>query len=75
MEGPGKSVYFLLSGRFCCLGFSVFVFAVWAGAFFFWCLGGGPGPAQTAKKKQKNVPPAQTAKKQTRPRPFRACFF
>ena len=40
--------------------------------FFFCCLGGGPGPAQTAKKKHA---PAQTAKKKTRPRPFRACFF
>ena len=40
--------------------------------FFFCCLGGGPGPAQTAKKKHA---PAQTAKKKTRPRPFRACCF
>ena len=33
----GKSVYFfLLSGLFCCLGFSdVIFFAVWAGACFF----------------------------------------
>ena len=53
---------FLLSGRFCCLGFSgVFVFAVWAGAgFVFCCLGGGAGPAQTEKKKRA---PAKTAKK------------
>ena len=44
---------FLLSGLFCCLGFSgVIFFSVWAGAPFFCCLGGGPGPAQTAKKKQ-----------------------
>ena len=67
----GKS--FLLSGPFCCLGCSgVVFFAVWAGAScFFCCLGGGPGPAQTAKKKHD---PAQTAKNKTRPRPFRACF-
>ena len=34
---------FLLSGLFCCLGFSgVFFFAVWLGACsFFCCLGGG----------------------------------
>ena len=32
---------FLLSGLFCCLGFSsVFFFAVWAGAFFFFLLFG-----------------------------------
>ena len=40
---------FLLSGLFCCLGFSDVFFAVWAGdgggVFFFCC------PAQTAKTK------------------------
>ena len=43
----------LLSGVFCCLCVSGvnFFFAVWAGAcFIFCCLGGGTGPAQTAKK-------------------------
>ena len=40
--------------------------------FFFCCLGGGPGPAQTAKK---NTRPRPNSKKKTRPRPFRACFF
>ena len=47
-----RVLVFLLSGLFCCLGVSgVIFFAVWAGAcFFFGCLGGGPGPAQTAKK-------------------------
>ena len=35
----GKSVYFLLSGLFCCLGFSgAFVFAVWAGGVFFFAV-------------------------------------
>ena len=65
---------FLLSGLFCCLGFSgLFFFAVWSGAcFFFCCLGGGPGPAQTAKKITR---PRPNSKKKTRPRPFRACFF
>ena len=71
--GTGVSVFiFLLSGLFCCLGFSgVVVFAVWAGACFFCCLGGGPGPAQTAKKKHA---PAQTAKKNTSP-PLPIVFF
>ena len=64
---------FLLSGLFCCLGFSgVMFFAVWAGACsFFCCLGGGPGPAQTAKKKH----PAQTAKKKNTPPPLPSVFF
>ena len=44
----------LLSGLFCCLGFSVV-------AFVFFCLGGGAGPAQTAKKK--TSPPKQQKKK------------
>ena len=40
---PGKSVYFLLSGRFCCLGFSgvIFFCCLGGGVFFFCCLGGG----------------------------------
>ena len=49
---------FLLSGRFCCLGFSgVIFFAVWAGAFFFFAVWAG---AQAPPKQQK---------KKTRPRP------
>ena len=63
---------FLLSGLFCCLGFSVVIFfAVWAGAPFFLLFGRGPRPRPNSKKK---TPPAQTAKK-TRTRPFRAFFF
>ena len=57
----------LLSGLFCCVGFStVIVFAVWPGAcFVFCCLGGGAGPAQTAKKNAT----AQTEKKKKRTAP------
>ena len=64
---PVRVFIFLLSGRFCCLGFSgVYLCAVWAGAcLIFCCLGGGVGPAQTAKKttrprpnsKKINTPP------------------
>ena len=59
---------FLLSGLFCCLGFSgAFFFAVWAGScFFLCCLGGGADPAQTAKKKTR---PRPNSKKKTRPAP------
>ena len=71
----GKNVFFV-----CCLVFFVvwafrmlFFFAVWAGAcFVFCCLGGGPGPAQTAKTKTRLRP---NSKNKTRTRPFRACFF
>ena len=42
------------------------------GRVFFCCLGGGPGPAQTAKK---HTPPPKQQNKKTRPRPFRACCF
>ena len=58
----GKSGCFLLSGLFCCLGFSgVYFFAVRAGSYcIFCCLGGGVGPAQTKKNKKKHT--AQTAK-------------
>ena len=64
---------FLLSGPFCCLGFSgVIFFAVWAGACsFFCCLGGGPSPAQTGKKMTRPHPNS----KKKRTRPLRACFF
>ena len=56
----------LLYGLFCCLdASSIMFFAVWAGAcFLFFCLAGGAGPAQTAKKKHA---PAQTAKKNDTP--------
>ena len=56
---------FLLSGLFCCLGFSgAIFFAAWAGACFFFLFGQEPRPRPNSKKKKK-----------TRPRPFRACFF
>ena len=56
---------FLLSGLFCCLGFSgVIFFAVWAGACFFLLFGRGPRPRPNSKK---NHAPAQTAKKNTPP--------
>ena len=53
----------MLSGRFCCLGVSGVVFAVWPVAFFFavWAAAGAPPKQQ----KQKNAT-AQTTKK-TRP--------
>ena len=59
----GKSVYFFVVWSF--LLFGLF------GCCFFCCLGGGPGPAQTAKKKHA---PAQTAKKNTPP-PLPSVFF
>ena len=73
----GKSVYL-----FCCLVFFVvwafrlcIFFAVWAGACFFFCrLGGGPSPAQTAKKITPEKPKQQ--KKQHAPAPSEnVCFF
>ena len=66
-------LFFLLSGLFCCLGFSGAFFLLFGRGrvFCFCCLGGGPGPAQTAKK---NTPPPKQQKKK-RHRPFRACFF
>ena len=65
---------FLLSGLFCCLGFSgVVFFAVWSGACsFFCCLGGGPGPAQTAKKMTR---PRPNSKKKKTPPPLPDVFF
>ena len=42
------------------------------GRVFFCCLGGGPSPAQTAKKKHA---PAQTAKKKHAPAPSERVFF
>ena len=64
---------FLLSGLFCCLGFSgVFCFAGWAGACFFLLFGRGLGPRPNSKK---NTPPPKQQKKKKRPRPFRACFL
>ena len=64
----------LLSGLFCCLGFSgVMFFAVWVGACFVFAVwAGAQAPPKQQKKKHA---PAQTAKKTTRPRPFRACFL
>ena len=51
-----------------------FGFAVRAGAgFAFCCLGGGAGPAQTAKKTTRPRPNSKT--KKTRPCPLRAFFF
>ena len=48
MEGLGLRVFnFVLSGLFCCLGFS---------GIFFCCLGRGAGPARTAKKKKRPRP-------------------
>ena len=41
--------------------------------FLFCCLGGGPSPAQTAKKMTPEKPKQQ--KTTTRPRPFRECSF
>ena len=43
---------FLLSGLFCCLGFSVVIlFAVWAGACFFFAVwAGAPAPPTQQKK-------------------------
>ena len=63
---------FLLSGLFCCLGFSgVIFFAVWAGACFFFAVWAG---SQALPKQQKKTRPRPNSKKNT-PRPFRACFF
>ena len=69
----GKSVYFFVVWSFLLFGlFGCFCVAVWSGACsFFCCLGGGPGPAQTAKK---ITHPRPNSKKKTRPRPFRACL-
>ena len=70
----GQSVYlfvvccFLLFGLFgCCF------FAVWAGACFFFAVWAGARAPPNQQKKTRLR--AQTAKKQTRPRPFRACFL
>ena len=62
-HGRVRVFIFLLSGLFCCLGFSGVIFLLF---------GRGPRPRPNSKKKHA---PAQTAKKKTRPRPFRACFF
>ena len=63
---------FLLSGLFCCLSFWVVIFAVWAKhVFFFCCLGGGAGPAQTANKKK--TPPKIS--KIQKPQPLPVVFF
>ena len=56
----------LLSGLFCCLGFS--------GAVFFCCLSGGPGPAQTAKEK-KTRPRPNSKKKKHAPAPSERFFL
>ena len=65
---------FLLSGLFCCLGFSGGIyFAVWAGAVFFLLFGRGPRPRPNSKKNMS--PPKQQKKTKNAPRPFRACCF
>ena len=53
-----RVLFFVLSGLFCCLGFLVVnCFCCFGrGRVLFCCLGGGPGPAQTAKKKKKHAP-------------------
>ena len=69
----GKRVYFFVVWSF--LLFVLFgcyfflLFGRWR--VFFCCLGGGPGPAQTAKK---NTPPPKLQKK-TRPAPSERVFF
>ena len=70
----GKSVYVFVVWSF--LLFVLFewfmFFAVWAGVcFLFCCLGGGVGPAQTAKKKDT----AQTAKNKHASDPSERVFF
>ena len=64
---------FLLSGLFCCLGFSGVFFAVWAGACFFLLFGRGPRPRPNSKKKKHAT--AQTAKKKHAPAPSERVFF
>ena len=50
-RNPVRVFIFLLSGLFCCLGFSgVIFFAVWAGACFFFAVWAG---AQAPPKQQK----------------------
>ena len=63
---------FLLSGLFCCLGFSgVIFFAVWAGACSFFAVWAG---SQAPPKQQKKTTPPPKQQKQNTTRPFRACF-
>ena len=51
-----------------------FLFAVWAGAcFIFCCLGGGAGPAQTAKIT--NTPPPKQQKNKHAPAPSERVLF
>ena len=64
----------------CCLvffvvwAFRVVFFAVWAGScFIFCCLGGGAGPAQTAKQKTRTRPNSKNIN--TPPPPSSALFF
>ena len=75
---PVRVFVFLLSGLFCCLGFSgVIVFAVWAGACFFLLFGRGPRPRLNSKKK--NTPPPKQQKKKKKnthpPLPSMFLFF
>ena len=64
---------FLLSGLFCCLGFSgVIFFAVWAGACFFLLFGQGPRPRPNSKKKTR---PRPNSKKKHAPAPSERVFF
>ena len=65
---------FLLSGLFCCLGFSVvFVLLFGRGRVLFLLFGRGRGPRPNSNKK-KNAP-AQTAKKKTPLHPPSMFFF
>ena len=58
---PGKSVHFLLSGFFCCLGFSgIHIVAVWAGSVLFFAVWAW---AWASPKQQKKTRPRPNSKK------------
>ena len=74
MTPDGKSVYVFVVWSFLLFGlFGCFFFAVWSVACsFFCCLGGGPGPAQTAKKTTR---PRPNSKKKKAPASSGRVFF
>ena len=69
-----RVLIFFVVRCFCCLGFSgVIVFLFGLVRVFFCCLGGGPGPAQTAKQTKKS--PRPNSKNKKAPAPSERVFF
>ena len=64
--------FFLLSGLFCCLGFSVVIFLLFARVLFFAVWAGARAPP---KQQQKNTPPPKQPKKTHDPTPSELFVF